>query len=291
MPRTVSKTEIATNPITRTSSVLMLRCTSTLSMTTWKKTGEISAKSWRKNEATSTSLNSPRYLWTAPRNQVTSNRLPRSVSLARRVIRTRRPSHTASSSARVISVGRWESGAWTRILSSLALPSSRNPPSRKAAIAGRGVRASRSHRVLDSLAFRPSCRAQHRISGTPIASFPNVSPTEPGPGPLVEQLGQELGGVAVVHGVEGIGMARDIERAPVVRGVAPVESPAHRRQRLALLGIGEVGMDLVAAVGVGVRRHGILEPALPIGRPALPGHPPRGEFRGFFKDGPVVPHR
>ena len=58
MPRTVSNTEIATRPITSTSSVLMLRCTSTLSITTWKNSGETSAKSCRKNDATSTSPSS-----------------------------------------------------------------------------------------------------------------------------------------------------------------------------------------------------------------------------------------
>ena len=46
----------------------------------------------------------------APRNQVMSNRRDRSISPARRVINTTRPSHTASSSARVIMVGRGDSG-------------------------------------------------------------------------------------------------------------------------------------------------------------------------------------
>ena len=85
----------------------MLRCTSTLSITTWKNSGDTSAKSWRKNEATSTSLSRRRYLWIAPRNQVMSNRRERSVRAARFVISTSRPSHTASSSARVIIAGRW----------------------------------------------------------------------------------------------------------------------------------------------------------------------------------------
>ena len=51
----VSNSEIVTRPMTSTSSVLRLRCTSTLSMTTWKNSGEISANSCRKNDATSTS--------------------------------------------------------------------------------------------------------------------------------------------------------------------------------------------------------------------------------------------
>ena len=87
---------------------------------------------------------------------------------------------------------------------------------------------------------------------------PLVGVDELAPRRLVHQLGQQLARVAVVHAVDRIGVARDIERAPVVGRVAPVHAPAHRRQRLALLGIGEVGMDLVAAVGIGVRRHGVL---------------------------------
>ena len=51
MPRIVSKIEMVTSPMTSTSSVLKVRLTSTLSMTTWKNSGETSAKSWRKNEA------------------------------------------------------------------------------------------------------------------------------------------------------------------------------------------------------------------------------------------------
>ena len=94
-PSTASKIEIVTSPSTSTSRVLRPRWTSTLSMTTWKKSGVTSAKSCRKNEATSTSLSRPRYLWMAPRNQVMSKRRVRSVSGARRVISTRRPSQTA----------------------------------------------------------------------------------------------------------------------------------------------------------------------------------------------------
>src|SRR5262249_2415223 len=44
MPRMVSKIAIATSPMISTSSVLSVRCTSTLSMTTWKNSGETSAK-------------------------------------------------------------------------------------------------------------------------------------------------------------------------------------------------------------------------------------------------------
>src|SRR5216683_5543155 len=67
MPRIVSKIAMATSPITSTSSVLSVRCTSTLSITTWKNSGETRAKSWRKNEASRTSPSRWRYLWIAPR--------------------------------------------------------------------------------------------------------------------------------------------------------------------------------------------------------------------------------
>ena len=65
-------------------------------MTTWKNSGETSANSCRKNDATSTSPSRRRYLWIAPRNQVMSNRRVMSDNPARRVIRISRPSQTAS---------------------------------------------------------------------------------------------------------------------------------------------------------------------------------------------------
>ncbi len=58
----VSNTPIVTSPIMSTSSVLMPRCTSTLSITTWKNSGETSAKICRKKDATITSPRSRRYL-------------------------------------------------------------------------------------------------------------------------------------------------------------------------------------------------------------------------------------
>ena len=57
-----SNSEIAASPITSTWSVLRLRCTRTLSITTWKNSGVTSAKICRKNEATRTSVRSLRYL-------------------------------------------------------------------------------------------------------------------------------------------------------------------------------------------------------------------------------------
>ena len=71
------------------------RCTSTLSITTWKNSGETSAKICRKNDATSTSPSRRRYLWIAPRNQVMSKRRVMSDNPARRVIRINPPSQIA----------------------------------------------------------------------------------------------------------------------------------------------------------------------------------------------------
>ena len=143
----VSNIEIASRPMTSTSRVLKARCTSTLSMTTWKNSGETRANSCRKNDATSTSLRRWRYLWIAPRNQVMSNRRVMSDNPARRVIRISPPSQTARSSARVIKAGRGASGDWTKTLSSAALATTRNPPSRRTAMAGKGVLASRDQSV------------------------------------------------------------------------------------------------------------------------------------------------
>src|SRR5215813_2551820 len=127
MPRMVSKAEIASRPMTSTSRVLKARCTSTLSMTTWKNSGETSANSCRKNDARSSSLRRWRYLRIAPRNQVMSNRRVTSDSLARRVMRINSPSQTASSSACVIKAGRDVCGDCTRTLSSAALGEHHEP--------------------------------------------------------------------------------------------------------------------------------------------------------------------
>ena len=133
------------------------------------------------------------------------------------------------------------------------------------------------HRAFLAVVPRPAAMEHgavvphHHVALPPLVDVDELAPRR-----LVQQLGQQLAGVAVVHAVDRVGVARDIERAPVVGRVAPVHAPAHRRQRLALLGVGEVGMDLVAAVGIGVRRHGVLEPA-PAGRPA--GAPRRAASR------------
>ena len=76
-----------------------------------------------------------------------SNRRDSSINPARRVIRTIRPSQILSSSARVMTTGRGDSGDWTIALSSPTLPMNRNLPSLSAAMPGKGVVASRSQVV------------------------------------------------------------------------------------------------------------------------------------------------
>ena len=86
-------------------------------------------------------------MWMAPKNQVMSNRRVMSDNPARRVIRISWPSQTAVSSACVINSGRAANGDWTKTLSSAALATTRKPPSRRAAMAGKGVLASRDQSV------------------------------------------------------------------------------------------------------------------------------------------------
>ncbi len=86
-------------------------------------------------------------MWIAPRNQVMSNRRVMSDNRARRVIRISQPSQISRNSARVIRAGRGVFGDWTRIMSSAALAATRKPPSRRIAMAGKGVVASRDHSV------------------------------------------------------------------------------------------------------------------------------------------------
>src|SRR5262245_56226471 len=126
-----------------------------------------------KNDATSTSLSRCRYLWIAPINQVMSKRRVISDNPARRAIRISPPSQTARSSARVIKAGRDASGDCTRTLSSEALATTRNPPSRRAAMAGKGVLASRDQLVRQMRALSPRFLAHRSISGAPIFAVPN----------------------------------------------------------------------------------------------------------------------
>ena len=173
IPRPVSKIAMAARPMTRTSSVLILRCTSTLSITTWKNSGEIRANSWRKSEASKTSPSSLWYLRIAPRNQVMSKRRERSINPARCVMRTRRPSQINSHSSRLSISEPRDRGRWTSTCLSEALPNNRKPPSRRAAIAGKGVCESRDQLVRRARALRPNSFAQRSISGIPIIAPPN----------------------------------------------------------------------------------------------------------------------
>ncbi len=138
-------------------------------MTTWKNSGETSANSCRKNEATSTSPSSRRYLWIAPQE-------PGDVEPAReigergarRVIRTSSPLQPASKLGLASSrPGAATSGLDQDLVLGLTLPRSRKPPSRITAIAG-SCSASRSQPVLTARALTPSSLAQRSISGTPI---------------------------------------------------------------------------------------------------------------------------
>ena len=91
--------------MTSTSSVLSARCTSTLSMTTWKNSGETSANICRKNEATSTSLEQPAIFVDRAQEPADVEAAGESDNPARRVIRISSPSQTAISSSRVINAG------------------------------------------------------------------------------------------------------------------------------------------------------------------------------------------
>ena len=76
-----------------------------------------------------------------------SKRRDSSAKLARRVIRTMRPSQTASRSSLVINSGRGVFVDCTTTLSSPTLPSRRKPPSLSTAMAGKGVVARRAQSV------------------------------------------------------------------------------------------------------------------------------------------------
>jgi hypothetical protein len=103
----------------------MVRWTRTLSIMAWKNSGETSAKSCRKNEATRTSRATGGIC--VSRQRTTSNRTDaRSVRPASRATGTRCPVQTASYSACVISSGCAIPGRSTSTLSLPALPSSRN---------------------------------------------------------------------------------------------------------------------------------------------------------------------
>ena len=115
-----------------------------------------------------------RYFWIAPRNHLMPKRCVRSVKLARLVIRISSPSQIAKSSARVIKTGRGACGDCTRTLSSDALAITMNPPSRSAAMAGKGVFTSRDQPVRQARALSPRSLAHRSISGAPIFADPSL---------------------------------------------------------------------------------------------------------------------
>ncbi len=102
-----------------------------------------------------------------------SKRRARSVRPARRVIRTRRPSQTASNSARVISAGRGASGALNQDLVLAGLAEQQEAAVAQDGNPGKGVLASRAQSRPERRALRPSSLAHRSISGTPIASVPS----------------------------------------------------------------------------------------------------------------------
>ncbi|MCY1559491.1 hypothetical protein D9M68_965370 [compost metagenome] len=92
--------------MTSTSSVVMPRCTSTLSITTWKNSGLTSAKSWRMKEMKSTSPSSLRCLTRLGMNQEKSNLASSPARLARLVMRISSPVQCAAKTSRGSMTGR-----------------------------------------------------------------------------------------------------------------------------------------------------------------------------------------
>src|SRR5262249_19716125 len=87
--------------------------------------------------------------------------------------------HIFSKSARAINVGRGVRSDGTNAMSSLTLPSSRNPPSRSVTIPGNGMSTSHSQVVSRDRALRPGSFAQRGISGMPIVPAPKRCRPEP----------------------------------------------------------------------------------------------------------------
>ena len=94
-------------------------------------------------------------------------------SPARRATRISPPSQSARSSACVIRTGRAVCGYWTRTLSSPALAMTMKPPSRRTAMAGKGVLESRDQSVRQARALSPRSLAHRSISGAPIFVVPS----------------------------------------------------------------------------------------------------------------------
>lgn len=163
---TLSKSTTTTRPMTSTSRVVRPRCTSTLSITTWKKSGETSAKSCRKSEMSITSPSSWRCLTRLGMNQLKSNRASSPASEARLVTSSSSPDHCSAKTARGSMVGRLlapgEVGSWksTRWPSHWASTTQR--PSFMRASAGSGASVRRSTALRWGLALRPRCWAARR---------------------------------------------------------------------------------------------------------------------------------
>ncbi len=130
--------------------------------------------------------------------------------------------------ARVMRAGRAVWGDWTSTWSLEALASTMKPPSRRDAMAGRGVRASRDHSVRQARAFRPRSLA-HRI----ISDAPNLSGSQP----MAELLAIGRHALQVQQHQEGLGVPGRLEQRGLGR--------AHRRYS--------------GTRGLAVRRHGCSE--------------------------------
>jgi hypothetical protein len=168
MPESATSNSMTTSrPTAITSSVVMPRWTSTLSITTWKNNGVTKAKSCRTKETSSTSPSSLRYLTTAGMNQVKSNFARSPASEAREVSRISSPLQRVSKSANDNTWGRSTRGSWIRTFCSSTRARMTKLPSFSMASAGSGVCERRATSVATFFALSPSCFAASRICGTP----------------------------------------------------------------------------------------------------------------------------
>ncbi len=133
-------------------------------MTTWVKSGVNRANTWRKNEASRTSLSKWRYLITAGMNQVKSNLRSCGRRFARFANNKRSPVQFASNCSRDTMRGRPSAGSWINAFSSSLFASTTYRPSRNAAIAGNGVADNLRHPHFTVPALRPKCLAARNRS-------------------------------------------------------------------------------------------------------------------------------
>ena len=172
---------ITTSPMTSTSSVVSPRCTSTLSITTWKNSGLTSANSCRNSEIVSTSPSSRRCLTMLGMNQEKSNLASSPARLARLVIRISSPVHSAAKVSMGSIVGRADASSPLGSMNSTRLPShcasTTVRPSRSVASAGSAASVRRSIVVRDGLALSPSrlaASSKSRIEGVSVAPNPRL---------------------------------------------------------------------------------------------------------------------